>query len=196
MTGSNWWVDSFPASMPGGTVYGGGGAYEGTDALTARNPLDAKRIAAGFAPGASYPDGYLGNIPADRQQDKVLGALNHQNSRSYQRGVHKGERTDPSSYMWNQDMSPDMGLVRQSEVSLQDVEGGVVMFTPKFVPTGDPVERLAHDGKTAMMTNREQEAALRAAGGDPSKNPVMVVDPTRRARMAKHLPPWSGVHSA
>lgn len=172
----------------------GQGGY-GTDALTARDGLDAKRMANGFAPGASYPDGYLGNI-TDRQQDKVLGALQHQNSRSYVRGVHKGERTDPGSYVWNQDMSPDMGLSRMSDISVQDVEGGTVFMTQRFAPTGNPVERLVHDGKTAMMTDREKEAKLKSLGGDPAMNPVTVTDPARAVRMQQHLPRWSGVFQA
>lgn len=191
--GSNFWVNSFPASMPGGTTVGGGGS---SDILTARDPLDAKRMAAGFAPGASYPDGYLGVI-TDRQEDKMLAVLQTRlTPNSYQRGVHKGEVVGRNAYFWNQDMQPDMGLARQSAVQPEDVEGGVVFYTQRFAPTGDPVERLAHDGKTAMMNPREQEAALRSAGGDPAKNPVQVVDPSRRARMAHHLPSWSGVPRA
>lgn len=182
--------------MPGGTVYGGGGGYGSTDALTARNPLDAKRQAAGFAPGASYPDGYLGVI-TDRQEDKMLAVLQtRMTPNSYQRGVHKGSLVGPQAYFWNQDMDPEMGLARQAAAQAADVEGGVVLYTERFTPTGDPVEMLAHDGKTAMMNPREQEAALRSAGGDPAKNPVQVVDPARRARMAQHLPRWSGVSQA
>ena len=46
-------------------------------------------MAQGFAPGAAYPDGYLGTI-TDRQQDKLLGAVQSRlTDRSYQRGVHK-----------------------------------------------------------------------------------------------------------
>lgn len=190
---SNWWVDSFPASVPGGTTVGGGGY--GADMLTARTPLDAARMAAGFAPGASYPDGYLGSI-TDRQSDKLALMQTRLTGKSYQRGVHKGERADPQSYFWNEDMSPDMGLMRQQAGQPVDVEGAVVIMTQRFAPTGDPVERLAHDGKTAMMDPRQQEAAMRAAGGDPSINPVRVVDPSRRAQMASQLPRWSGVFQA
>lgn len=194
---SNFWVNAFPASVPGAPAYGGGGGmYNATDALVARDPLDGKRMAAGFAPGASYPDGYLGSQPGNRQSDKIMGAIYDQNKRSYVRGVHKGERTDPGSYMWNSDMDPMMGLARQSVLDIQVVEGGVVMFTERFAPTGDPVERLAHDGKTAMMSKPEQEAALRTAGADPAKNPISVVSPTMRAKMAEHLPRWSGVNQA
>ena len=190
---SNWWVDSFPAALPGSTVPGQGGY--GTDALTARDGLDAKRMAAGFAPGASYPDGYLGSI-TDRREDRVLGALQHQNNRSYQRGVHKGERTDPSSYMWTPDVNPDMGLARQAAAVAADIEGGVVLMTQRAAPAGDPVEMVAHDAKISTLPMRERDEALRQAGGDPAKNPVQVVDPSRRAQMAKHLPRWSGAFQA
>lgn len=195
MTGANFWVNSFPASVPGGTVYGGGG-YGTTDALTARDPLDAKRMAAGFAPGASYPDGYLGNI-TDRHEDKMLAVLQKRlTSKSYQRGVHNGEKLGPDAYFWNQDMDPDMGLARQAAARAEDVEGGLVIYTPKFAPTGDPVEMTAHNATISTLPMRERDQALKAAGGDPAKNPVMVTDPSRAARMRQDLPRWSGVFQA
>ena len=196
MTGANWWVNSFPASVPGGAAYGGGGGYDGTDVLTARDPLDAKRIAAGFAPGASWPDGYLGNI-TDRREDKMLAVLQTRlTSRSYQRGVHKGEVMGAQAYFWTESMNPDMGIERQAAVRPDDVEGGLVLFTERFAPTGDPVEMVAHDAKISTLPMRERDEALRAAGGDPAMNPVQVVDPSRRAQMAQHLPRWSGVFQA
>ena len=194
MTGTNFWVDSFPAAMPGGTAVGAGGY--GTDALTARDPLDAKRMAAGFAPGASYPDGYLGNVPSNRQGDKLAVLQTRLTSTSYQRGVHKGSVAGPSAYFWNENMDPGMGLARQAAAVPVDVEGAVVLQTPRFAPSGDPVEILAHDGKTGMMDPRQRDYALAKAGGDPAKNPVQVVDPTLRARMAPQLPRWSGVFQA
>jgi hypothetical protein len=192
---SNFWVDSFPASVPGGSVYGGGG-YGTADMLTARDRLDAQRMAAGFAPGASYPDGYLGNI-TDRQEDRMLGAVQTKlTSKSYQRGVHKGDVIGAQAYFWNEDMSPEMGLTRQSAAVPQDVEGGLVMMTQRFAPTGNPLEVLVNDGKTAAMNPREQEARARNLGVDPAKNPVMVTDPARAARMQQNLPRWSGVFQA
>lgn len=195
--GANWWVNSFPASVPGSPVYGGGGGgYGTTDAITYRNPLDGKRMAAGFAPGASYPYGYLGNI-TDRQEDKMLAVLQTRlTPNSYQRGVHAGEKISRQAYFWDSSMNPEMGLKRQAEFRAEDVEGGIVYFTRRFAPSGNPVEMLANDGKTAMMTPRDQEAALRAAGGDPAKNPVQVMSPSRRANMMQHLPRWSGVYQA
>ena len=168
---SNFWLNSFPTTMPGGTVYGGGGGY-GTDMLTARDPLDAKRMAAGFAPGASYPSGYLGNV-TDRQDDKMAILQTRLTPNSYQRGVHKGERADPGDYFWNDDMSPDMGVARQSTAQAEDVEGGVVLMTQRYAPTGNVPERLAHGGRTAGMQ-------------DPP------ADPNRAAGMRQDLPTWSG----
>lgn len=192
MTGANWWVDAFPASVPGGAAYGGGG---GADMLTARDPLDARRMAEGFAPGASYPDGYLGSI-TDRREDKLAFLQNRPGPGTYQRGVHVGDRVDPAGYFWDQDMNPQMGLARQDSSVPDVIEGGLVFLSPRAAPTGSPVERLAHDGKTAMEDPRGQENALRQAGGDPAATPVQVMDPSRRARMARELPAWSGVWQA
>lgn len=169
---SNFWLNSFPTTMPGGTVYGGGGGY-GTDMLTARDPLDAKRMAAGFAPGASYPDGYLGS-QTDRRDDKLAVLQTRLTGNSYQRGVHKGERADPSDYFWRDGVDPEAGLARQSMAVATDVEGGAVLMAQRYAPTGNVPERLAHGGKTAGMT-------------DP------LADPNRAAGMRQDLPTWSGV---
>jgi hypothetical protein len=164
--------------------------------LTARDPLDAKRMAAGFAPGASYPDGYLGTI-TDRQEDKTLAVLQSRlTPNSYQRGVHAGEKQRQSAYFWEPSFNPGTGLQRQMAVQEVDIEGGVVMMTPRNTVSGDPVEMLAHDGKFQAASDRERDAMMRARGGDPAKNPVMQVDPSRAARMRNQLPQWSGVWQA
>lgn len=189
--GSNFWIANFPGGVgqPSAPAYGGGGS----DILSARDPLDAKRMAAGFAPGASYPDGYLGTL-TNRQSDAVPAALQSRlTSTSYQRGVHAGEKQPKGAYYWSQDMSPDMGLQRQLRASQVDSEGATVWSVPRFSPSGDPVEMLAHDGKFAGASSREVEAELRRRGGDPAKNPTTVVDPSRAAKMQSMLPPWSGV---
>lgn len=187
---SNFWISNFPGGVgqPEAPAYGGGGS----DVLSARDPLDAKRMAAGFAPGASYPDGYLGNV-GGRQNDKLAVLQSRLTPTSYQRGVHAGEKQPKGAYYWSQDMSPTMGLERQQRASLRDSEGAILYDVPRFAPTGDPVEMLAHDGKFAGASTRQIEQELRARGGDPAKNPVTVVDPSRVARMSNMLPPWSGV---
>jgi hypothetical protein len=75
-------------------------------------------------PEASYPDGYLGTIHS-RRNDRLLDALkNRVNERNYQRGVHKGERIDPTDYIWPREFRPDNGLraeaagMRQAPIGL------------------------------------------------------------------------------
>ena len=187
---SNFWIANFPGGVgqPAAPAYGGGG----TDMLAARDPLDAKRQAAGFAPGVSYPDGYLGNV-GGRQNDKLAVLQTRLTPTSYQRGVHVGEKQPKGAYAWSQDMYPTMGLERQMRAIPTDQEGGLVFQTPRQAPTGNPVEMLVNDGKMASATTREIEKALIDRGGDPAMNPVTVVDPSRAARMQSMLPPWSGV---
>lgn len=61
-------------------------------------------------PEAEYPDGYLGTYRG-RREDRLLDSLkNRANQRSYQRGVHKGERIDPGDYIWPAAFQPDSGL--------------------------------------------------------------------------------------
>lgn len=194
MSGSNFWIANFPGGVgqPSAPAYGGGG----TDMLAARDPLDAKRQAAGFAPGASYPDGYLGTL-TNRQSDRDIAVLQSRlTSTSYQRGVHAGEKQPKGAYYWSEDMDPMMGIRRQQQAALTDQEGALVWQTPRQSVSGDPVEMIANDGKLAGAGSREIEQALRDRGGDPAKNPVTVVDPSRAARMRGMLPQWSGAFQA
>jgi hypothetical protein len=164
--------------------------------LAARDGLDAKRLAAGFAPGASYPDGYLGTI-TDRQEDKTLAVLQSRlTPNSYQRGVHAGEKQRQSAYYWEPSFNPNTGLERQMTSQVVDQEGGLVFQSPRNTVSGDPVEMLAHDGKFQAASDRERDAMMRARGADPAKNPVMVTDPSRAARMRNQLPQWSGAFQA
>lgn len=187
--GSNWYIANFPGGpgQPGAPAYGGGGA----DMLTARDPLDAKRMAAGFAPGASFPDGYLGVI-TDRQEDKTLAVLQSRlTPNSYQRGVHVGEKVRQSAYFWEPGFNPNSGLEREMKTRVVDVEGGTVMMSPKNSPSMDPVEMLSHDGKFQAASDRERDAMMRARNADPAKNPIMITDTSRAARMRDQLPAWS-----
>ncbi len=187
---ANWWISNFPGGtgQPDAPAYGGGGA----DILTARDPLDAKRMAAGFAPGASYPDGYLGTI-TNRREDRDLAVLQSRlTPNSYQRGVHRGEKAPKGAYYWEPGFNPQSGLERQMQSQLEDSEGATVFVSARHTVSGDPVEMLAHDGKVASMTSRQKDQAMIKAGGDPAKNPVTVVDPSRAAKMRPMLPRWSG----
>ena len=91
----------------GYTVNGGGG---GTTIPVAHDQLDRMRIGLGRTPNAQYPDGYLGTIQS-RREDRLLNSLkNRLTQRSYQRGVHKGERIDQSDYFWPASLGPDRGI--------------------------------------------------------------------------------------
>src|SRR5262252_4503177 len=83
-----------------------------------RDALDARRSAYNRTPEAMYPDGYLGTINT-RRGDRLLDSLkNRANQRSYQRGVHKGERIDPADYMWPGKIQPTDGVERQMQTAL------------------------------------------------------------------------------
>lgn len=99
--------------QPGTPVAGGGGRGL---VIQYRDNLDAARARTGTrVPSAEYPDGYLGTIQS-RREDRLLNQLkNRLNQRSYQRGVHKGERVDPADYIWPPELDPYMaGIARQA----------------------------------------------------------------------------------
>lgn len=190
MAGQNWWVDSSPAAMPGGTVVGGGG---NPMAVTPRSSLDAARMANGFAPGASYPDGYLGTI-TDRQQDKLMTSVQGRlTDKSYQRGVHKGERLGRNDYYWTPDFNPDSGIERQMAATVAVNDGGVVMLTRRFAPSGNPVENLTAMGNSASLPPEQQMQVAKQYGVDPAANPLpmTMTDPTRAAQWMRYLPSYA-----
>src|ERR1044071_717359 len=95
--------------LPGAaSVYGQGGGYL---VVGARDIMDAKRMMqGGRVPTAEYPDGYLGTINS-RREDRLLDRIgNRATQRSYQRGVHKGERIDPADYYWTDQVNPAVAL--------------------------------------------------------------------------------------
>lgn len=192
---SNWWVDSQPGpSMPGGATTGGGGfstsgRYNGTaGAIQYRTPLDAARAAQGQIPSAEYPDGYLGTI-VDRHEDKLIRSIQEKlTERSYQRGIHKGAKIDHSDYYWDgKVIQPDMRLRAQARARIE----GNVMVVNRYKPTGNPVERLAHLGKMGGLSTPEQLGMAKQYGVSVAKNPVVIVDPDRKARMQKMLPQYA-----
>lgn len=189
MVASNWWIDTYPGpTFPGGTTVGGGGSYN-AGVVQYRSPLDAVRAARGTLPHAEYPDGYLGTI-IDRQSDKLLDAVtNKLTERSYQRGVHKGEKIARTDYFWDETvLDPDSGLRRQARSAKQQ---GNTIQVERWCPKGNPVERLAHMGKTAGLSAPEQEKVYKQFGVSIARNPVVNQDPTRKARMQKMLPDYA-----
>jgi hypothetical protein len=185
MAGQNWYVNNQPGpASPGGTTVGGGGY--GAGAVQYRNDLDARRSMAGRE--SQYPDGYLGTI-TDRHQDKLLGKVQEKLSeRSYQRGVHVGSKIGREQYSWNAVMNPDLGLQLESR-AVVDQDGKFIV--QRFAPTLDPVERLAHMGKTAGLSAPQLDAVARQYGVDPGKNPVVNPDPMARSRYQKMLPRYA-----
>lgn len=195
---SNWWVPQSQGAtgptFPGGATIGGGGFSQQTSgAVQYRTPLDAQRAAKGSVPHAEYPDGYLGTI-VDRQEDKLLEAVQEKlTERSYQRGVHKGEKIARTDYLWNTDVVDPNGRINvESRARRTTVEGTALYRIERNTPTGNPVERLAHLGKTAGLSPPEQMDIYKRFGVSMAKNPVVLQDPGRKERMQKMLPPWVG----
>ena len=185
---SNWWVDTGGfQTAPGNAVVGGGGD---TSVVTPRDPLDAARMAQGLAPGGAYPDGYLGTI-TDRREDRLMGAIQSRlTERSYQRGVHVGEKMGAGQYYWTPDCNPEMGLQRQAASQLVDQEGGLVMMAPRFTPTGNPVEKLTAMGNSAALPPEQQLQVAKQFGVDPAANPLpmTMTNPDKAAEMTQWLP--------
>ncbi len=144
-----------------------------------RDVLDARRSVGdgARAPSADFPDGYLGTITA-RRDDRLLKSLQSRlTQRSYQRGVHKGDRIDPGDYTWTADINPMIGLERQAQGS------------PRWAPTGTPTEKLAHMGKVNALTPTDMLALQRQYNVDPQER-TQVVNAERKMSMRGLLPAW------
>jgi len=122
-----------------GGLYGGNIVGHGTAMPSALSELDATRMGIGKTPEAEYPDGYLGSIRS-RRDDRVLDATkNRVNQRSYQRGVHKGERIDQGDYYWPRQLDPQRGLKNQKRG-----------LKTSFVEQLTPPPLLVNDGKASV----------------------------------------------
>lgn len=132
--------------------YNNQGGYGGP---VARGDLDAIRIGTGRVPSAEYPDGYLGTIRS-RRDDRLLDSIkNRVGQKSYQRGVHKGERIEPSAYYWTPDFNAEMGIKRQMKAKPQNINGVNVYMVPKFGQDLAlvPAPHLVNDGKANTVAN-------------------------------------------
>jgi len=147
---------------------GGGGFYGynnqgGAGTPIARSDLDSIRIGTGRIPSAEYPDGYLGTIRS-RRDDRLLDSIkNKVNQKAYQRGVHKGERIEPSMYFWTQDFAADSGLKRQMKAKYDAASG---MFRiPRAAPLSHlvPAPHLVNDGKSNMRSDSPANLDVRRA---------------------------------
>ena len=168
---TNWqYLAPFGVSQPGTPSYGGGGR---TDLIGYRDILDARRsVATARTPEAEYPDGYLGNVNSRREDRLLKGIQSRLTQRSYQRGIHKGERIDPSDYFWSADFNPQTGLEREA--------AGI-----KFAPSGTPEEQVTYLGKGHMLNPSQLGDLARSVNIDPGP-----ADPIRTAKAARLLPSW------
>jgi hypothetical protein len=133
----------FNFGAPGNANTAGGGGGMGP---YFRDSLDARRSMYNQTPEAMYPDGYLGTINT-RRQDRLLDSLKDRaNQRSYQRGVHKGERIDPSDYYFPQALQPTDGITRQ----MQAVEYDTVMLSARNAPRYELLPQYSIKEETMM----------------------------------------------
>jgi len=126
------------------TTTGGGGTP-----IVPRSSMDFLRLGVGRTPSAEYPDGYLGTIRS-RRDDRLLDSIkNRVNQKAYQRGVHKGERIEPSMYFWPEGLSDMSGIERQMKAAQVNINGVNVYQTMRGAPqvSLQPAPHLVNDGK-------------------------------------------------
>jgi hypothetical protein len=133
-----------------------------------RSVLDGRRMMFNRIPGADFPAGYLGTI-TDRRSDRVLDSLKARvNQRSYQRGVHLGERIDPGDMLWPEEMNPLSGIQRQATTGER-----YAPLNQFFQPTPVLESKMAPRGSESIVTIDQhrvsQLALLRPTYGMPSR---------------------------
>lgn len=163
-------VNGVPQS--GSPTVGGGG---GNPLSGYRSIIDARRSAATPArtPQAEYPDGYLGNINSRREDRLLQNIQSRLTQRSYQRGVHKGDRIDPSDYYWNGPVNPQAGLQAQAQ--------GL-----KWTQTGLASEQVSVLGNNSKLRPEQVGTLAKQVG---LKVPAQI-DPERSSKMSRLLPRW------
>lgn len=172
-------VNGYP--QPGSPATGGGGnptTSTRADLVGFRSILDARRsMADGRTPSAAYPDGYLGTIKS-RREDRLLQAVQSRlTQRSYQRGVHKGERVDPSDYYWTPEVYPEAALEAQAQG---------IKWTQS---PGTPQEQINHLGKNHQVSPEVYDQVAAKTGVRTPPN-LKSIDPIRRERLQRLLPSW------
>ena len=160
---------------------GGGGLYGynnqgGAGTPIARDAMDSSRMGVGRIPSAEYPDGYLGTMRS-RRDDRLLDSVkNRVNQKAYQRGVHKGERIEPSMYYWPEQIHPMTGIERQMKAKLVNINGAMVYRSERSAPQTQltPAPHLVNDGKANTVADQPGEINAR-----------------RQAMLAYLRPAWS-----
>jgi hypothetical protein len=147
----------------GGNGFYGYNNQGGQGTPVARGELDAIRIGTGRVPSAEYPDGYLGTIRS-RRDDRLLDSLKTRvGQKSYQRGVHKGERIEPNAYYWSPEFSAESGLQRQMTAKYDKV--AKVYRVPRSAPDImlTPAPHLVNDGKANTVADQPGTINVRRA---------------------------------
>ena len=168
-------VQSLGASGMYGTYtnYGGGGVP------VARSEMDFLRMGVGRAPQAEYPDGYLGTIRSRRDDrgrpsstsDRVLDSMTSRvGQKNYQRGVHRGERVDPSDYYYPEGLDAQRGIRRQMRAA----------------KSGKPVSRFAPDATIAPAPHLPNDGKANMRSTSPGE-----INKVRADKFARMRPAWS-----
>jgi hypothetical protein len=105
-------------------------------------------------------------MEGNRRADKILGHIERMNLRQYSRGVHKGERINPSDYLWPEEFNKFTNIQLESEGK-------------RFAPVGTYAPPLTNDGKISGA-----ESIRRSKPGS-EKIPV---NPERQSRLRHMLP--------
>lgn len=168
--------NSFAASQNwqslGGNGFYGYNNQGGSGTPVARSDLDAVRIGTGRVPSAEYPDGYLGTIRS-RRDDRLLDSIKSKvGQKAYQRGVHKGERIEPSMYYWTPEYNADSGIKRQMKARW-DAAAGVYRVPRNGIETRlTPAPHLVNDGKSNMRSDSPGTINVRRADAMAYLRPV------------------------
>jgi hypothetical protein len=169
-------------ALGAGGMYGTNTNYGGGGTPVARSELDFLRLGVGRAPQAEYPDGYLGTIRSRRDDrgrnsstsDNVMDALKVRvGQRSYQRGVHRGERIDMQDYYYPEGLDNMAGIRRQ----MQSAVDGAIYRSKRHSPVAKlvPAPHLPNDGK---------------AGPTVKSDSPMQINQARQDQMARMKPQW------
>lgn len=169
-------------ALGAGGMYGTNTNYGGGGTPVARSELDFLRLGVGRQPSAEYPDGYLGTIRSRRDDrgrpsstsDKVMDSLKIRvGQRSYQRGVHRGERIDMQDYYYPEGLENTAGISRQMQASVE----GAIYRAQRHAPVSKlvPAPHLPNDGK---------------AGPTVKSDSPMQINQARQDQMARMKPQW------
>lgn len=160
-------------SLGAGGMYGTNTVYGGGGQAVARSEMDESRMGVGRQPSAEYPDGYLGTIRSRRDDrgrpsstsDKVLDSMkNRVGQKSYQRGVHRGERIDPSDYYYPSGLEADRGIKRQ----MRGVKMGNTTHVKKNADNVKlvPAPHLPNDGKAGPTVKSDSPGQINQRRAD------------------------------